>query len=322
LKTAPGNIHDTAHLNVPAGAGGSITFKVYGPRSLGSTTPNCSGTATTLGPVPVNGPNDYDSPNFNATSVGLYDWTATYSGDPALGVLGANTACGDANETSAVTNAQLTTNAGSGFVIGTPGATLVDTATLSGAFNPTGSITFNLYGPNDTNCSGAIIFTKTVTVSGNGSYPSSTAANGYVPTAAGDYRWIANYSGDSNNAATANTCNGANENVTIGKHDSSIVTHQSFIPQDNVTVNGAFVTPTGTVSFQLFMDDNTCGSSPVFSQTRTLDGAGTAKTNNVGSPSGYTATGNHTWYWKVSYPGDANNQPSSSNCVEKFQIQE
>ena len=52
----------------------------------------------------------------------------------------------------------------------------------------------------------------TVTVAGNGSYGSTPA---FTPTAAGTYRWIANYSGDANNNATANGCNAANENVVV-----------------------------------------------------------------------------------------------------------
>jgi hypothetical protein len=87
----------------------------------------------------------------------------------------------------------------------TLGAAISDTKTLSGGANPTGTITFNLYGPNDATCSGAVIFTSTVTVNGNGSYSSTS----FTPLAIGTYRWIANYSGDANNAATANTCNAA-----------------------------------------------------------------------------------------------------------------
>jgi hypothetical protein len=92
------------------------------------------------------------------------------------------------------------------------GAAISDTATLSGGTNPTGQITFNLYGPNDATCSSAAIFTSTVTVAGNGSYGSTPA---FTPTAVGTYRWIANYSGDANNNATTNACNGANENVVV-----------------------------------------------------------------------------------------------------------
>ena len=103
----------------------------------------------------------------------------------------------------------LTTQASPAVALG---GALTDTATLSGGATPTGTITFNLYGPNDLTCAGAAIFTSTVPVNGNGAYPSTS----FTPTAEGTYRWIANYSGDANNGVTANTCNASNENVVVG----------------------------------------------------------------------------------------------------------
>jgi hypothetical protein len=95
------------------------------------------------------------------------------------------------------------------------GAAISDSATLSGGGTgggaPTGTITFNLYGPNDATCTGAAIFTSPVVVNGNGVYASLP----FTPSAVGTYRWIANYSGDANNTATANACNAANESVVV-----------------------------------------------------------------------------------------------------------
>ena len=58
-------------------------------------------------------------------------------------------------------------------------------AALSGAFNAGGTITFELYGPDDANCTGAVIFTDTSTVSGNGSY---ATAPDFTTSAVGTYR--------------------------------------------------------------------------------------------------------------------------------------
>ena len=95
------------------------------------------------------------------------------------------------------------------------GASISDTATLTGgglgAAAPTGTITFNLFGPNDATCTGAVIFSSAVVVNGNGAYTSAS----FTPVAIGTYRWIANYGGDANNTATANTCNAANESVIV-----------------------------------------------------------------------------------------------------------
>jgi hypothetical protein len=91
------------------------------------------------------------------------------------------------------------------------GGTVFDTATLSGGVSPTGTITYRLFGPNNANCTGAAKFTTTVSVVGNGSYRSAR----FAPLAVGMYRWIASYSGDSNNAASTGACNDANESVIV-----------------------------------------------------------------------------------------------------------
>ena len=72
------------------------------------------------------------------------------------------------------------------------GLTVHDTAHLTAGVSPTGTITFNLYGPTDSTCSAAAIFTDTATVNGNNDY---TSAN-YTTLAAGTYHWRASYSGD------------------------------------------------------------------------------------------------------------------------------
>jgi Ice-binding-like/IPTL-CTERM motif len=91
------------------------------------------------------------------------------------------------------------------------GSAISDTKTLSGAAIPTGTITFNLFGPNDATCTGPVIFTSTVPVNGNGTFTSAS----FTPLAIGTFRFIANFSGDANNAPTANACNAPNENVVV-----------------------------------------------------------------------------------------------------------
>src|SRR5262249_2643544 len=80
---------------------------------------------------------------------------------------------------------------------GTIPPTLTDTATLSGGFNPAGSIAFQLFQ------GGALVHTETVSVHGNGSY--TTPMGFTLPssgTVAGNYQWVASYSGDANNNPT------------------------------------------------------------------------------------------------------------------------
>jgi hypothetical protein len=90
------------------------------------------------------------------------------------------------------------------------GATVTDTAAVSGGFNPTGTVTFRFFGPNDSTCATAPVFTSTKTLSGG-----SATSNPFVPTIPGTYRWIASYSGDANNNAVVGMCNAANESVAV-----------------------------------------------------------------------------------------------------------
>jgi hypothetical protein len=93
----------------------------------------------------------------------------------------------------------------------TLGAAIFDTATLSGGNAPTGKIFFELYGPNDTNCTTPPI-NSLVTLSGsNGPYPSPP----YIPSVSGTYRWVAAYSGDDNNFNVNTACGDANESVIV-----------------------------------------------------------------------------------------------------------
>ena len=84
---------------------------------------------------------------------------------------------------------------------------MCDRALLSGGSKPTGTITFNLYGPDDPTCSGAPAYTVDQTVIGNGLYRSPT----FAPQSAGSYLWVATYSGDANNAPAATACGDAGE---------------------------------------------------------------------------------------------------------------
>lgn len=217
-------IHDTATLSgVPAGAGGTITFKAYGPRSLTSTTPACTTLAFTSNAIPVSGPGPYGSGDFTPTAAGKYDWTASYTGDSGTLVLGVSTACGDANETSTVAKKSptLTTAAGGPFAVGTNGkAALTDSATLTGATSGAGgTVTFTLYGPDPTpnsdptdDCTLAVkVGTATASVSGGAAGPSAPA----LSVGPGRYHWTAHYGGDTNNNEADSACGDTGENPLV-----------------------------------------------------------------------------------------------------------
>jgi len=199
-----GLIHDTATLGAGVSPTGAITFHLFGPNNA-----SCTGTPAFTSTVTVAGDGSYNSASFTPLSAGVYRWIASYSGDAANAA--STTACGDANESvtvSALASTTLSTQASPSVLLG---GSIHDTAILGAGLSPTGTITFQLFGPNNASCTGTPAFTSAVTVNGNGSYNSAS----FTPSSAGVYRWIASYGGDGANAASATACNDANESATI-----------------------------------------------------------------------------------------------------------
>ncbi len=194
-------LKDTAVLSRGYYETGTITFTLY----LGSTKVD---TET----VPVSGNGNYTTPAgytlpATGTVTGTYQWDASYSG-------GTNNA--SASEINAVAE-RVTVSPASPTITTTPSPTIVpmgtaasltDTATLAGGWDPTGTITFTLYQGSTK------LETETVTVRGNGSYttPSSYSLSSCVPS--GVYQWDASYSGDANNNVASDN-NDPAEQVTV-----------------------------------------------------------------------------------------------------------
>ncbi|MCB0212487.1 MAG: right-handed parallel beta-helix repeat-containing protein [Anaerolineae bacterium] len=118
-------------------------------------------------------------------------------------------------------------------------STLVsDSATISEGSNPTGSITFKLYGPSPTpDCTNLVFTSSPVTVNGNGAYGPVS----FSPTAVGAYYWVASYSGDAHNSPVSGTCGDAGETSTVNPGAAQVIK----------TVNGATPGSTQLFTFQL-----------------------------------------------------------------------
>ncbi len=203
--TLGASIHDTATLAGGSSATGTITFKAYG-----LTDTNCSKPAAFTTSKSVNGDGSYVSSGFAPTKAGSYRWRAIYSGDANNNAVSG--ACNDPHETSSVNkvNPTLTTTASPSVALG---RTVRDTAKLTG-HSPTGKLTFRLYGPGDSSCSKAPVFTTNNPVTASGAYPSAT----FKPAKIGTYRWRATYSGDANNKSAAGACNAPKESVSVTKN--------------------------------------------------------------------------------------------------------
>ncbi len=297
-----GPVHDTATLAGGSSPGGQITFNLYGPDDA-----NCSGTPAFTDTKAVSGDGSYDSADFIPTQAGVYRWTAAYSGDSNND--SASSPCNAANESVTVAKAAptLTTNASANVVLGGP---VHDTATLAGGSSPGGQITFNLYGPDDANCSGTPAFTDTKAVSGDGSYDSAD----FIPTQAGVYRWTAAYSGDSNNDSASSPCNAANESVTVAKAAPTLTTNASANVvlggpvHDTATLAGGS-SPGGQITFNLYgPDDANCSGTPAFTDTKAVSGDGSYDSAD------FIPTQAGVYRWTAAYSGDSNNNSAAGAC--------
>ncbi len=189
--------------------GATVTFRLYGPDD-----DDCSGDfMTDAVDFPTDGTDTVATSPLFPTEPGVYRWVASYSGDanntPVTGL------CGDANESVTVSAAELatptmTTDASDDVQVG---GVISDTVTLDGLVDPepTGTVTFNLYGPDDDDCSDSI-WLDAIDGLADG-VPKSSA--GYNTTQPGVYRFVATYSGDANNNPVAGACGDAGESVTV-----------------------------------------------------------------------------------------------------------
>jgi peptidoglycan hydrolase-like protein with peptidoglycan-binding domain len=92
------------------------------------------------------------------------------------------------------------------------GGTIYDRATISGGNMPTGTISFNVYGPWDGSCTTPISPAPASTaVNGNGMYNSGNI----TATTTGTYKFIASYSGDSKNKSISTNCNSSGNSVLV-----------------------------------------------------------------------------------------------------------
>jgi hypothetical protein len=305
-----GSISDSAILSgVSNGAGGTITFKAYPPSAT-----TCLGTpAFTSAAIAVHASGTYSSGSFTPTLAGTYRWTAAYTGDAqnAAVPLSGAPACNVTGESTNVNKRSPSLSTVSSAPI-TLGGAIADTATLAGTYSGTGTITFNLYGPNDAGC-GTPIFTSAKTVSGNGNYGSDA----FTPTAAGTYRWIASYGGDLNNNPISGTCTSPNESVLVSPRGPSMSTQVASATvkfgtpvSDTATLTGSSLHAGVSITFRLYgPNDATCGNTPVFTSA-----AIPVNGDNTYASGSFMPTLAGVYRWTATYLGDLNNLSIPAAC--------
>lgn len=242
-------------------------------------------------------------------------WQATYEGDANNAPFGP-TAC--ASETFTVCPAGPSISSTSPSGSAEAGTSFTDRATLTGGAVPSGTITFDVFGPNDTTCADAPAATATATVNaGNGTYTSG----GVTLNVPGTYYWEAVYGGHSNNNASPTTPCGesftvspASPTITSTTPSGSGAAGSGFT--DSATLSGGAL-PGGTITFAVYgPGDSTCSNAPAGSATANVSGNGSFTS---GPAVVLDAVG--TYYWRAAYGGDADNNPSPTTaCGESFTV--
>ncbi|MBO0708392.1 MAG: hypothetical protein J2P44_08520, partial [Candidatus Dormibacteraeota bacterium] len=295
------SISDTATVSGGDNPTGSDSFELFGPGD-----DNCSGPAVFVRIVPLTG-TTATSPSFTTTAAGTYHWIAVYLGD--TNNQPASSGCQDEPVVTTQASPTISTTPSPGGEVGT---SLSDLATLTGAFNPTGHITFELFGPDDPTCQLKPVFTSTVSLQGIG------ATSGSFPTTTvGTYRWIDIYSGDDNNASVSSGCQDEPVTTTQAKPVLGTTPSPGGVVgakiSDLATVSGGFA-PTGSVTFELFgPDDPTCTGTPVHTFTD-IPLSGGPPSAASGS---FATTTAGTYRWIGIYSGDDDNASVSSGCQEE-----
>jgi hypothetical protein len=276
---------------------GTVTFTVY-------TSYDCSTGAQSAGSPTLSG-GQATSTGIQFNHAGTYYWQAVYNPAPGSNFNSVTSGCTE--ELVTVVKATPSIDTAQQPASATVGTSIADKATVTGGYNPGGTVTFNLYdNPSGT---GTPLFTDTETLVGG----VATSA-GYTATATGTDYWVATYNGDDNNVSV--TSGTSDEPVSITPADPSINTTQQPASArvgssvaDKATVSGGY-NPTGTVTFNLY--NNSAGTgTPLFTD------ANVALVSGVATSAGYTATSTGTYYWVATYNGDSNNNPVTSGAASE-----
>ena len=308
---SPPILTDSATLTGGFSPTGTIAFNLYAPGGL---VPIHTEIVTASGNGTYTTPTGYTLPT-TGTVTGTYQWVASYSGDsnnnPVASVKG--------NEPVVVSPASLllstTINPSDVTLSDQPlPPTISDSATLTGSYHATGTITFDLYGPDLV----TILYTTTLPVNGDGTYTATFAAPPVPPglTIVGTYNWVVSYSGDGNNNPAASpfgsesgTVHAANPSISTNPSAGQVTLSSGSPPilTDSATLAGGFQ-EAGTITFNLFAPG---GVVPIDTEIVNVTGNGTY-TTPVGFTLPTTGTVTGTYQWVASYSGDGNNNGAAS----------
>jgi hypothetical protein len=170
-RVAPGTaIHDRVIVSGLAGQTATVQASLYGPFGAREAIA-CTGTAAWTGTIDVAADGEYVTADFVATTPGYYGYRETIAASGF--VRAAETACGEAAETTVVTGTpQLVTKVSSQQT--RPGASITDSVVVSGLGALHVPVQATLWGPfasrGAIRCSGTPFWSGTFTANGDGTY--------------------------------------------------------------------------------------------------------------------------------------------------------
>jgi hypothetical protein len=315
-------VTDQASLSgdAAASATGTITYDVYSDSACTQLVNSGSAQTFTQGSLPPSAGVRLDSP-------GTYYWQASYSGDAVNAPSVSD--CGDEVETVTPAETAVNTSLSGGDLAGTiisvpAGTAVTDTATLSGidSTSASGSVTYTVY--SDPGC------TKEVSTGTQPVAVGMSASAAVQLDAVGTYYWQAAYSGDADNAPSVSACGPAGEveivtqaSTTVlqslsggGQSGPAITVPAGTVVTDTATLSGTDATRvTGTVTYTVYSDPS-CTEAIIPATAETITPTGAVP---MFTPPPLTLAG--TYYWQVSYSGDANNLAYTTPCGPSGQVE-
>ncbi len=306
-----GSVYDTALLSgVTGSASGTVTYTFYSGSSCAGF-PLVPPTMLNGLVVTVTNGNVPNSPSETFSPAGSYSWHAVFSGDT-------NNAAATSPCEPLTVGSSISTTLSSAFIV--QGTSVTDTATLSGANSPTGSITFYYSTSNTCPNSGA------TTV---GSFPisGSSATSSSVTLLSGAYYWYATYLGDANNPGPVTSAcellivqspGGGGAKVTPTLTTAATSPVRAGQPASDTATLSSGNLPTGIIVFAAYGPSPTpvCTGSPAF----TSNPVAVSVSGNPSPPTTFTSSPNFlpsavgSYYWVVFYTGDSANNPVTTAC--------
>jgi Big-like domain-containing protein len=272
------SVYDTAivsHYDSGIEPAGKVTYSFF-------QTGNCTGTSTTHEVTLGSGIAPHSSTK-GPLGAGPYSFQASYGGDSNYA--GSLSDCEPLTILKADPGISTTQDPVSALV----GATLKDSASVTGGYIPTGTVTFVLTLNGET-----VLTSEPIALDAQGKAAFTT---GYLANTAGTYYWIATYNGDPNN----NT-------MTSGATDEPVTVSTTLVPtivttpnpktttvgatlKDTATIGG-IANPNGYIIFTLKYPNGTVA----WTKTVTVNGNGSYQT-----PTGFVANVQGTWHWMAAY---------------------